>query len=59
MTDRTAPGWDEEVARVIEALIPAVRNGPQRKNLSAMRQVWADHDVVDIALDHRQVIPGI
>lgn len=54
LTEKNAPGWDQDVVPLIEALIPLVRNGPQRKNLSSMLQLWADHDFVGIAFDHRQ-----
>ncbi|MCS4089691.1 hypothetical protein [Rhizobium sp. BK176] len=57
MAEKNSSGWEHDVVPVVEALIPLVRNGPQRKSLSAMLQVWADHDVVDVAFGRRQIRP--
>jgi hypothetical protein len=55
--DKAIPGWEEKVAPIVDALIPAVRNGPQRKDLLSMLQLWAESETVNISLNHRQTAP--
>jgi hypothetical protein len=58
LTEQNSPRLDQDAASLIESLIPLVRNGHQRKNLSAMIQLWTDNNVVDIAFDRRPALPG-
>lgn len=51
--NRDTPEWNYQISSLVEKTIPFVRNGPHRKHLSSMLELWADHDIVDISVNHR------
>lgn len=55
--DRSDAGWEEDVVRAIEGLVPFIRSIEKRREIAAILEVWSESTISLELADHRKIAP--